>query len=938
MPLAWPKRPTLQTRTHSAPDGTSLRQRQPAAKPEECTAIPRTGEEGSQFPPAKVPELNVSLSKPSGWSRYPHVDIAVLGATGSGKSTFIQHTLDLKSTPTSQVSAKKMSLEGKIYLVRLHEIEISEGCIIWPQGLYGQPLPPMDGIITLFDSSDLSTVIRHSQIFSSLTKIGIPVVIAACKCDLPPSADPTMFEQTKQLLGCVKVHRTAMNDETSHKKCVSSILHQISNRPVARLIRNTPNGLLTSEISDWISRTADSCGSDDPFSTSNSQTRQHVRASSENPPPVSSYANERCYYALESEASNINPTKPLDQPRHSTSSHLMPPPTPSRSQFSIESRQSLSSQGSDGVTVASFTDTNVNIPGGTLEMGTGDGRSEAIPPLESDSQVSAASTGNADQGYTFEELFNRLASLPKSETDVRFSTVFFIVYRKFATPLRLLNAFIDHYHKLEQEKLLLRQYGLQLRLITMLTQLVREHPGDFADPKTRKKLIEFTDLIEAEYLFTYFAKEINNVLAKPAEDFDKGWAFTDEESSEESEEQTSPAEFIVQGKDDAASSAVGSNLTRVTSMSATDSLGLSSASTNVESSIFSRPELPCDASDTILVMEHAQQLARTMVFQPSITMRESWRIFDSIDVDDFAHQITRMDWIMYRAFRGREMFRHANTPMDKRDSEPGLEHINRMVDSFNGLALFVVSMILYPEKAKHRTRTIEKFSRIAIKLRELNNYNSCGAIIAGFERAPVHRLTETRVLASKAYKSVWTLMSTSRSYSTYRLAFQNTYAQKIAFLPTHLSDLFRADQGNPTFIGPNKDRINWKKFDMLGGMILDVQQSQEMPYNSFRRFSKGDPADDPANADMPKQEKKSHDIFYMDLKKSPVVKELILKSERYGQEEVQLLFPLMNCPTIAAVLTWFQDLISRSWQIEPPMGYEPHRRRFESLFGRRSRD
>lgn len=64
----------------------------------------------------------------------------------------------------------------------------------------------------------------------SLTQMELPVVVVACKCDLPPSPEVAMFEQTRQLLGAVKVHRTAINDDTSHKKCVSSILSQISNR------------------------------------------------------------------------------------------------------------------------------------------------------------------------------------------------------------------------------------------------------------------------------------------------------------------------------------------------------------------------------------------------------------------------------------------------------------------------------------------------------------------------------------------------------------------------------------------------------------------------------------------------------------------------------------------------------------------------------------
>ncbi|KAI5297999.1 hypothetical protein KEM56_004391, partial [Ascosphaera pollenicola] len=62
MPLAWPKRPTLQSRTHSAPDGTSIRQRQAAARPLDCATIPKIREEGSTSPPEGF-ERSGSLSK-----------------------------------------------------------------------------------------------------------------------------------------------------------------------------------------------------------------------------------------------------------------------------------------------------------------------------------------------------------------------------------------------------------------------------------------------------------------------------------------------------------------------------------------------------------------------------------------------------------------------------------------------------------------------------------------------------------------------------------------------------------------------------------------------------------------------------------------------------------------------------------------------------------
>lgn len=64
-----------------------------------------------------------------------------------------------------------MSLEGNIFIVRLHEIDFSHikldahGCIIWPHTLDDQILPSMNGALVLFDSSNLSSIAQHPQIF-----------------------------------------------------------------------------------------------------------------------------------------------------------------------------------------------------------------------------------------------------------------------------------------------------------------------------------------------------------------------------------------------------------------------------------------------------------------------------------------------------------------------------------------------------------------------------------------------------------------------------------------------------------------------------------------------------------------------------------------------------------------------------------------------------
>lgn len=61
-------------------------------------------------------------------------------------------------------------MDGAIYVVRLLEIAIHKitlddrGRIIWPKFLGEQALPPIDGVLCLFDSTDLRTVSQYPQV------------------------------------------------------------------------------------------------------------------------------------------------------------------------------------------------------------------------------------------------------------------------------------------------------------------------------------------------------------------------------------------------------------------------------------------------------------------------------------------------------------------------------------------------------------------------------------------------------------------------------------------------------------------------------------------------------------------------------------------------------------------------------------------------------
>jgi hypothetical protein len=94
----------------------------------------------------------------------PQVTLVILGAQGVGKSTFIQNSFDLRSPSNSAFEVKKMSLDDVVYLVRLVEISLDDVVVTgsngikWPKSLKGFDLPPIDGVLALYDVTNQESI------------------------------------------------------------------------------------------------------------------------------------------------------------------------------------------------------------------------------------------------------------------------------------------------------------------------------------------------------------------------------------------------------------------------------------------------------------------------------------------------------------------------------------------------------------------------------------------------------------------------------------------------------------------------------------------------------------------------------------------------------------------------------------------------------------
>lgn len=102
----------------------------------------------------------------------PEINIAVIGAEGVGKSTFVQRALDLPEIPSSSAAEIQIPVDGSTYLVRLLELPIEDveidddDTVTWPEVLENKMMPRVDGAIALYDVQDRTTFDEIPEVLS----------------------------------------------------------------------------------------------------------------------------------------------------------------------------------------------------------------------------------------------------------------------------------------------------------------------------------------------------------------------------------------------------------------------------------------------------------------------------------------------------------------------------------------------------------------------------------------------------------------------------------------------------------------------------------------------------------------------------------------------------------------------------------------------------
>ncbi|SPN98535.1 related to aimless RasGEF (aleA), partial [Cephalotrichum gorgonifer] len=468
-----------------------------------------------------------------------------------------------------------------------------------------------------------------------------------------------------------------------------------------------------------------------------------------------------------------------------------------------------------------------------LDMDESDGESyphsDDLPLLQRpDEGVNTEAPGAKVAGVSFDELVDRLVAPRMTKTDHSFADIFLCLYRQFASPSKLFSAVLDRLNSVKDNRTAhaLTKTATQLRMIEVIAKWVSLYPGDFARPKTRRSLREFVEQLSTEPIFFTSARQIRHHLEHyVVEDDDTWWAVSDEPDDLAP---TPPA------KDDRSQT-----LASVSSLRLDDD-PMDPDPSKDPAAARARDFGSFGSQSHVQLYEEYEQRASHLEPSAHLPMdKPRYHSFMGIPDEDLAEEMTRMDWVMFSSIRIRDFVRHVGLSAEEKVKCRSLKNVNRMISHFNHVAKWVANMILLRDKAKHRAQTLVKFMNIAMRLRQMNNYNGLAAVLAGINGSAIHRLAQTRALVpletQKSFARLVILMGTQKSHFAYRLAWENSPLPRIPFVPLHRRDLVSAEEGSRTMVGPDGDRINWKKFEVLGEVLLPIMKSQGTAYAKLKR-------------------------------------------------------------------------------------------------------
>ncbi|ORX58876.1 ras GEF [Hesseltinella vesiculosa] len=232
-----------------------------------------------------------------------------------------------------------------------------------------------------------------------------------------------------------------------------------------------------------------------------------------------------------------------------------------------------------------------------------------------------------------------------------------------------------------------------------------------------------------------------------------------------------------------------------------------------------------------------KKMVLTLPMSPPIPIlprnRKKFRLLD-LDPLEVARQMTIMDFKLYSAIRPVECL---NKAWSREDDEPGSSvaiNIRASIEYCNQVTSWVSDAILSQHEVKKRVTLIKFWVQVAERCRQLNNFNTCMAILSAFDNSAVGRLKRTWELVgtrtTQVLSTIRKLMGANRNFTEYRAIIHSINPPCIPFLGIYLQDLTFIEDGNADFLKTSKHMINFAKRAKTAEVIREIQQYQSTYY------------------------------------------------------------------------------------------------------------
>ncbi|CAO3700960.1 unnamed protein product [Rhizopus stolonifer] len=300
--------------------------------------------------------------------------------------------------------------------------------------------------------------------------------------------------------------------------------------------------------------------------------------------------------------------------------------------------------------------------------------------------------------------------------------LFLLLYRRFMTPIQLLQQLINHFEN---------DFMHQERIIHILTTWLTSYWSDFHHFSTRHLLQNFLDCLSDPF---YETIEALIYREPPEEDPDSLWAFHEES---------------------------------VKSKSKTDSGYYEESFVNLPFPI--RKSISTQAYKRVVSPSPVTTNKRYST--PDCCPKEfSVTQLIRIPVKTMAEQLSLLESELFCKIEPRDFLRHVWVHQRLRETP-----ISASIQHFNHISEWIASMIISQMEIEQRAVVYEYCLKIAVELEQLNNFNSLMAVLAGVNSAAILRLKKTRQRVADfnqglvdTVSRLEKLMSSERSFYNYR--------------------------------------------------------------------------------------------------------------------------------------------------------------------------